>query len=1206
VANNNRDETIRYSFQATGNEQLDAIGKSIAAIANSSSALAPTAREMLEQFNKFASQSGAVEQFVSLSAAAGAVNVKLQTATKGLADLNNEFDRTDSSSRAINSAFAKAEAEVASLSTQHNRLTAQVTTSGAALRAQGIDTEHLDQEHTRLRASLGGVADQAAKLGQETKHVGDETKAAGEKAKESGSLFGVLKDHLAEIISIAAAVELALKGIEFGKESIGSAAALEAQLSRVKAAAADAQGQFGELAEAVEKAAQATNTTSQVAATGLTALVNSGKSAKDAIEALVPTLQLARIANIDVAQAADLVGKNLDAFNKPASEAANVVDLLTAASHGSATALAGISNAAAELAPDARALGLDFDRTVGILGLLADKGQNAGSAVRSLRTVFQDLENPASNLRGELLALGDGTGDFNKAIAYLTSGTPRATQALQTLTGGARTVVELLGQAGPEAIQKFTAALQSQNGIAAKTVSIIDDNLKGAYTSFSNSIERIESQLAKPVLEPFKNELNKLAEELTKFAESPDFKEIQEKVGEMATEAARALDTFLHGIDWKTFLDDAKSSLSGVVEGLKKVADSAGTIADAVAKTADAVGGAYHTLGTAVDLVVDGAARAGDGFVTLFEKGAALTEGTEAAAEHFESLHAVLQSTANAAGNEAARHYEKLGEDLADLAGDAEKAAGSTAKHGEAAAAAAPKVGAHGDATHKASIDVENLHQALLPISPVIERAAESTGSLAERLDRASRSILDLKDSSGKTLSGVDALKESMKLLGTTSQQALEEAANRAGRLFANVNQLSADTAAGLADRQNAFLAYAAAALAANAQLDDAAKADIRARLEQQGSILGVTIALGELEKASASSSAALQSDAHRNIRSFEDMRQTALANAGALSGGPESIASAADQAGQAYDRFADKGEEGFADLTQGIANARAGYLGLSQAAADFYDKALKGNFDLGHSDDGSGFDRVARAMADAMAQTDAAIAAQRKQLQDEIADISGVGDAATDAFGNLNRGAINSIGSLEAMKREIEDGTLPAFNLLGKADLAPLQQALDAAIARAQQLKQAAEAAEQQFKSLAEATLDALDAETGNSLGQEERRHKKVLEDLKDAATKAGDLNTQAFRDAIANENKLHELKLEKIKDEQDARDKKGKYADPVDKGSNGNAGGGVDFNGGRGHVVDLHGPHRSIRINLPDSEQGDNLEGFLRELERSKSTSQ
>src|SRR6185369_16502844 len=173
---------------------------------------------------------------------------------------------------------------------------------------------------------------------------------------------------------------------------------------------------------------------------------------------------------------------------------------------------------------------------------------------RGLRAVFQELQEPASKLRGELRVLGDDTGDFDKAIAALTANTPRANQALLTLNGPSRTLVETLGQAGPEALAKFNAGLQQTEGVAERAAKILDDNLKGASTRFSLAIEQIGEKLAKPVLEPFKQELEKLAGELNKFADSPDFKDIEKQVGEMAKNAATAIDKLIHGIDWKSFL----------------------------------------------------------------------------------------------------------------------------------------------------------------------------------------------------------------------------------------------------------------------------------------------------------------------------------------------------------------------------------------------------------------------------------------------------------------------------------------------------------------------------------------------------------------------------------------------------------------------------------------------------------------------------
>src|SRR6185369_9589803 len=441
-----------------------------------------------------------------------------------------------------------------------------------------------------------------------------------QKSEEAGNAFEFLKKHMAEIVSVAAAVEIAFKGIEFGKESLKNAEDVESSLSRVRALAGDAAQQFGDMQKAVEKAAQAVNVTSQTSASGLAALVSTGLSAKNAIDALVPTLQLAKIANIDIAQAAELVGKQLDAFHLPASDAQKVVDELTQASHGASGGLGAMSSAAAQLAPDAKALGLSFTDTVSILGLLSSKGLDAEKSTRGLRTIFQELQDPTSKLRGELGTLGDYTGDFDKAITALNGNTPRAHQALLTLSGSSRTLVEVLGQAGPEALAKFNAGLQQTEGVAERAAKILDDNLKGASTRFGLAIEQIGEKLARPVLEPFKQELEKLAEKLNAFADTPKFKEIEAKVGELATKAAAAIDKFINNFDWDAFLSDGTDALDGVSKALTELADNATAAASAINKTFEAIGGTYHAAAAVVDGAVGQLAKAGDVIVDIAQK----------------------------------------------------------------------------------------------------------------------------------------------------------------------------------------------------------------------------------------------------------------------------------------------------------------------------------------------------------------------------------------------------------------------------------------------------------------------------------------------------------------------------------------------------------------------------------------------------------
>jgi len=1056
--------------------------------------------------------------------------------------------------------------------------------------------------------------DGGEKLGAIEKTLGD----IAEKSIGTETAFGFVKQHLEELTLAALALSAAFKGIEFGKESLKNAEDVESSLSRVRALAKDGADAFGEMDDAVERAARAVNVSTQESASGLAALVSTGMSAKDAMEALVPTLQLAKIAQIDVGQASQIVTQNLQAFNLPASDAQKIVDQLTEASHGAAGGLGAMSATLAQLAPDAKALGLSFSDTVSVLGVLNDKGVDAEKAVRGLRTVFQELQNPASNLRQELFALGDGTGDFSTAITTLNSGTPRAQQALLSLSGSARTLVQALGEAGPGAISAFNAKLQETGGLADRVAKALDDNLRGASQRFGFAIESIGEKLAKPVLAPFADELEKLAGELNKFADSSDFTEIQAQIGEMARSAAAALDKFIHGIDWKTFLSDAKGALAGVVDDMKSVAQSAGDIATAVNKTAAVVGGAFNIAATTVHTAA-GAISAGAGAIASDVGNVAksvqnLTGATDDSKNALQLFGGALKATSEENFQAVIPDLERLHGDIEYVARSSDKAATATQAHGTAAAEATPKIEGHAKASEESAAASENLTQHLGLVPEYLEKtasAAEATipflakvsdeaihlggGALQDArkaLADTAKAFADLQRDSSATPQAIEAARQAfisasadldrlqssaqgaivglgqfdaeMKRLGITSQQSLGETAANLEDLFKRATAASDGSAASIADLQNIFLRYAQARIAATAQLDEGAQASARFELESKASALGLDDALQKLEGQASKTGAALSNmgqDAGKKIADgfshAGDALSSTAAGADKAASGLKDVTAAAGDTSKTMDKVKEDtshANDGMAALAQGIANARNMFLSISDAAAKAYDTVLKGAFDLGHSDDGSGFDRVASAMQTALDKVNADIAAQRTALNGLIGTYNEMGNESVADFLKSGKSAESATAGIDAMIASIKNGTYN-MGLLGKQDMAGLLSALEAAKQRTDALAQAAEQAKQQFEDMAQRIHDDLLQEQGDQDALENERHKKALQNLSDEAKQTGQLDSATYAKAVADENALHDLKMKHLHEQQQQQQK-----------SSGAGGGGSSSGGGSG----------------------------------------
>lgn len=1027
--------------------------------------------------------------------------------------------------------------------------------------------------------------DGAEKLGAIEKTLGDIT----EKSLGTETAFSFIKSHLEELTVAAIALETAFKSIEFSKESFAAAAAAQESMARLRAIAGDAAQQFGDMEDAIGKAAQAVNVDSQAATAGLTALLGAGLNLKSGMDALVPTLQLAKIANIDVGTAADTVAKTLAAFHLPASEAQKVVDELATASHGAAGGLSALSDATGKLAPDAQAIGLNFEQLTAIIGTLGQRGVSGREALGGLRTVFQELQNPTSKLRLELSAMGDDTADFGKAITTLSSGTPRAQEALTGLGGSARTVVQAFGTEGPQAIDKFAAAMNNATGAASKTSAAIDDTLNGAWKKFSLTVDDVGQKLAAPVLEPFKDELVKLAGELNKFAESPDFKDIESQIGSMAKNAAKALDEFLHNVDWKTFLADAKATLSGMADGFDTLASKASAAAATIGTAINIIDGAYQAAGVAIDGAVHVAAKGVD---TL---AAAATGG----ASNFTEFHNVLTDVAETAGGQMTERMEKLGNIMDGTAAQTDKAAAAATRaaqgaqeHAAAVADATPKLDKYQEAEQrlaKAAADADasqqKMAQTVAQTTVQIDATAESLKALPDRLR-------DFEAAGALAANSAAAVKTAFAALRLTSQSDLEETATAAAKAFGTIDAASDNTAAGLADKQNAFIAYAKAALAASANLDEGTKAATQYQLESKAASLGLLDALEKLETTGKNAGGAVAAGADRGAAA---LRGEAIAAQDAAS----AIQDCVDNVGD----LSAGGGESLANLDNALADTRQGFLNISEAAAKAFDAKLVSDFNLAFDSTGVNLGKTVEALNNAAAQTRAQIEAERDQIK-------GIADSISNST-NM------SVGAIDDMIESIKNGTYQ-FGILGKQDLAPLLEALDKAKQKTEAAEQAAAAAASRFDQLAQSIHDQLLEEQGDQQALEDERHKNQLQALADAAA-AGKIDQAKYAQAVADENALHDLKMKHLHEEQQKQDQQQQKSgggsnsgggtgssssgsSASNSASNASAAGGA-VSGGVPMRINYAG--RTVHIFAASPAEADNVEAMLQEIARQRTNS-
>jgi len=203
------------------------------------------------------------------------------------------------------------------------------------------------------------------------------------------------------------------------------------------------------------------------------------------------------------------------------------------------------------------------------------------------------------------------------------------------------------------------------------------------------------------------------------------------------------------------------------------------------------------------------------------------------------------------------------------------------------------------------------------------------------------------------------------------------------------------------------------------------------------------------------------------------------------------------------------------------------------------------------------------------------------------VGNINAVGAAGSKNFGEFGSDATKAAARMGQLADAIKSGNYE-IGILGQQDLQPLLQALEAAKQRAEAAAQAAEQAKQKFNDLAQSIHDELLQQQGDEKALEDERHQKRLDDLKAEAQAANELDSQAYRQAVSDENALHALKDKNIADNA-AKQKQSSQSQGGGSGNgfsqtNGAGAGQQQSNNGGGGAGGLNLNH-TINVNVPNA---------------------
>ena len=613
MASNSRDEILRFVYETQGQEGLDQVNEIFAKLDKQGGETSDAVNKLADQLTALFEKTRQVESLQDLQDKLTGVDEKLAQAKTGLEQLNATYSATDKSSAAVAAQFATANKAIADLTEQHNLLTVRVSASTAALNAAGVDTRDLGKAHEDLAqkasttaSKLAEAAESANRGGLSFRTIKETAAQAGESLKSSAEQAAEFGKKLGEITGIAGVVSGALgtiAGVKFFERGVEEARSGEVALAKLQAAVGGNIESFEKLKEAAEHAADSVGTTSNVAVETATKLTSLLGSVDAAAKALPATLTLAKAAQIDFSESAELVATTLKAFGLEADHAGEVADKLASIASRTGANLAELARTAAQLAPLAKEAGVGFDGVASALAELASKGFDAQKSNAGLRELFLALSQPTSKLRQDLVGLGIDTHSLGSILDGLRAAGDRGTEALQQLSAKGRAAVQALVQGGSADLRNFQNILDESAGSASKTAKLLGDTFDGAVTAFGRAVDNLAEDAVKGALPAVKDEIKKLGDELKEVSKTDAFDKIKSSIRDFVTASVKAFDEFIHSVDWselgKTITDFAKSA----ADSMKSFRDSVSGSTSAVKNFASDVSTSFSVAQTSLDYI---------------------------------------------------------------------------------------------------------------------------------------------------------------------------------------------------------------------------------------------------------------------------------------------------------------------------------------------------------------------------------------------------------------------------------------------------------------------------------------------------------------------------------------------------------------------------------------------------------------------------
>lgn len=284
--------------------------------------------------------------------------------------------------------------------------------------------------------------------------------------------------------------------VGFGVLTLRTAADFETAMNKVAAISQATTGELEQMKQVARELGATTQFSASDAADGMSFLAMAGFKVNEIIGAMPTVLNLAAVAQLDMATAADIASNIMAGFSMSADELSGAVDVLSKAMTSSNTNLQQLGDAMKFVGPVASSFGIQFEETAAAVGFLSDAGLQASTAGTGLRRILttvaqraDDLGVKAFDAAGNMLPLAD-------IIEQIEQSGLTAARAMEIFGDRGGPAMQVLLSRGSAALREMTADLEDSGGTAERIAKVQMQGLNGAIEELKSAWEELQLTVA--------------------------------------------------------------------------------------------------------------------------------------------------------------------------------------------------------------------------------------------------------------------------------------------------------------------------------------------------------------------------------------------------------------------------------------------------------------------------------------------------------------------------------------------------------------------------------------------------------------------------------------------------------------------------------------------------------------------------------------